>query len=70
MVVASMDGTVVFMRTDEDSLCVCCPCDRKHIYCRYVECDGGQRLMDFVEKVCTPFTNEGKRVRLTVEVLP
>lgn len=76
----SIDGTVRFMRSEAgNQVCVCCPPGGGHIFSRYVEWDEWQTRRAahfgngpdvFVGSKVTDFNhNEGKRVRLTVEVL-
>ncbi|WP_258570033.1 DUF551 domain-containing protein [Burkholderia sp. MBR-1] len=76
----SIEGTVRFMRSEEEKqVCVCCPPGGGHIFSRRVEWDdwetrhpahfgnGPDVLIN--SKVTDGNRNEGKRVRLTVEVL-
>lgn len=76
----SIEGTIRFMRSDSaEQVCVCCPPGGGHIYRRYVEWDAWQtnRAEHFglgpdvlLSTQATDITdNEGKRVRMTLEVL-
>lgn len=76
----SIEGIVRFMRSDaEKQVCVCCPPGGGHIFSRRVEWDNWEtnRASHFgncpdvlvSSKVTDRNSNEGKRVRLTVEVL-
>lgn len=66
----SIMGTVTFMYSDPNVPCVCCP-DGHHAYSRRVQLDGTDYFdaSDFVRKVAAGHGNDGKRVKITVEVL-
>jgi hypothetical protein len=73
---ASVEGRVVFMRSDKESqACVCCPPGTGHIFSRHLELQPfvshyqGQEVQDFVRTEALNKSFEGKRVRVTVEVL-
>lgn len=77
---AEIGGTVRFLRSDkEGQVCVCCPTGTGHIFGRHIEWDSfdtcrpahfGRTANVFVDSVVTDFNQfEGKRVRMTIEVL-
>jgi len=77
----AIEGTVTFMRSDpEGQVCVCCPKGGGHIFSRGIKWDAyetrrpehfGSSANVFVDSRITDYNaNEGRRVRLTVELLP
>lgn len=77
----TIEGTISFMRSDAESqVCVCCPPKTGHIFSRGVDWDAwetgapehfGRGPDVLVRRYATGINaNEGKRVRVTVEVLP
>lgn len=59
----SIEGKVVFQKTDTD-YCVCC--EGNHIYSRYIDAN----VYDFIsENALHPNEMEGKTVRISVEIL-
>ncbi|MET3371975.1 hypothetical protein ABIC89_001016 [Variovorax boronicumulans] len=76
-----IEGVVKFMRSEPDGQqCTCCPEGGGHIFGRYIEWGAfdtrrpkhfGNDARVFVDSRITDFNdNEGRRVRLTVELLP
>lgn len=75
----TLEGTVHFMRSTDGKRCACCP-EGQHIFCRYVSWDEyetgrpahfGNGPDVFISTHITDLnSNESRRVRLTVEVLP
>jgi hypothetical protein len=75
----SVIGRIRFMRSERESKCVCCPDSPTHIFARTIdfepyECDlpehFGRSANEFVyQAVLRDNGNEGKRIRLTVEIL-
>lgn len=75
----TLEGTVHFMRSTDGKRCACCP-EGQHIFCRGVRWDEyktgrpvhfGNGPDVFISKHITDHnSNESRRVRLTVEVLP
>jgi len=76
----SIEGEVIFQRSDEPgaSNCVCCPPGQNHVFSRYVRWDTRSQGLDFhysksaddlVRKLTGKFTNEGRRIKLTAELV-
>lgn len=75
----SIEGTIVFMRGDpETQACICCPPKEGHIFSRRVEWDKWQTRRSensgygpdaLLAEVLDFNQNEGKRVRVTIELL-
>ncbi|MCA3000346.1 MAG: hypothetical protein ING75_17295 [Rhodocyclaceae bacterium] len=75
----SAEGVIHFMRSDLPKICVCCPGQPTHVFSRYVKFGdfddaypetfghGVQELLGSIALCDNRF--EGKRVRVTVEVL-
>ncbi|QBQ72188.1 hypothetical protein HWC14_gp39 [Serratia phage Parlo] len=62
-------GTVRFMRSEEPGRCICCKGDH-HIYCRPVDWDDGKSASRMIENlVASSEEMEGRRLRVTVEVV-
>ena len=71
----SVEGTVVFERSEgAGKHCVCCPDSPAHVYGRHIEWEGksrpDQNALDIaiLEQVLYVSGNEGKRVRVTIDV--
>lgn len=72
----TVEGTVVFKRSEgAGKHCLCCPDSPSHIYTRYVEWEGKRRPdwnaleLAILERVLYVNGNDGKRVRVNVDVL-
>lgn len=75
--VFSIEGQVVFKRAEESN-CVCCPEGQKHVFNRFVKWDSHSKGLpfhysksadDLVSRLTNVFANEGRRIRLTAELV-
>jgi hypothetical protein len=75
---ASVIGVVKYRRSEEPSTCICCPGETHHIFSRYVDFGKfdsvypehfGYGPREFIGTQVLYDGFEGKRVRLTIEVL-
>ena len=75
----SIEGKVVFQRDEKSSgNCVCCPEGQKHVFSRHVRWDTRSQGLDFhyaksaddlVSRLTNDFGNEGRRIKLTAELV-
>lgn len=72
-----IEGQVVFKRSEESN-CVCCPEGQKHVFNHSVKWDSASRGLgfhysksadDLVSRLSYQFANEGRRIRLTAELV-
>lgn len=80
LVKTSVEGTITYARSDPPSRCICCPDSPSHIFCRYIQFDPfesiypehfGQGADEFIgTAVLYNNSLEGRRVRLTIEIIP